>query len=230
MFNLLKSNLDSTSHGLTTYLNPYSYTIARTRQDLFSNFNIRTDGILLVAFLRLFGFSHSVRRSFDMTSDAREVLAEAVESSQSVFLVGSTEENILLAKEQLLSEFYGLNIVGVSGGYIKGRVGEVNQQILKAAPDIIVCGMGTPLQEEFLLQLSDSGWQGRGYTCGGFFHQTTSSISYYPNWINRFNLRSIYRAWREPKLFQRYVTYYPLFVVCFLRDAMTHVFRNTKKR
>ena len=85
-------------------------------------------------------------------------------------------------------------------------------------PDIVICGMGTPLQEHFLADLQKLGWGGIGYTCGGFLHQTARDIQYYPEWIDKYNIRWIYRIYDEPKLFKRYFWEYPKFFVYFIYD------------
>lgn len=41
-------------------------------------------------------------------------------------------------------------------------------QINELNPDLVVVGMGAPLQEKFLVDLVGLGWRGRGYTCGVF--------------------------------------------------------------
>ena len=72
--------------------------------------------------------------------------------------------------------------------------------------------MGVPLQERFLLQLTDAGWNGVGITCGGFLDQLSQGVQYYPGWINSLNLRWAYRLMREPgRLWRRYLLDYPKF-------------------
>ena len=96
----------------------------------------------------------------------------------------------------------------------------VIKKIFQLDPDYVICGMGTPLQEYFLLDLKKEGWKGEGFTCGGFFHQTANRIIYYPEWINRFGLRSFYRMYDEPKLIKRYFIDYPKAVVFILYDLV----------
>ena len=94
--------------------------------------------------------------------------------------------------------------------------------VLKLNPDIVVCGMGTPTQELFLADLVKMGWEGNGFTCGGFFHQTKSEINYYPNFIDRFHLRYFYRLYKEPYLIKRVGSYF-LFLLFFLIDAINYI-------
>ena len=48
--------------------------------------------------------------------------------------------------------------------------------------------------------------EGIGFTCGGFIHQTANNeIEYYPLWIDRMNLRFVYRMYKEKHTRKRYV-------------------------
>lgn len=72
-------------------------------------------------------------------------------------------------------------------------------------PDTRVVCMGAGKQEEYLCGLVKFGWSGNGFTRGRFMHQTASQgHQYYPNFINRFNLRLLYRMDDKPKLINRY--------------------------
>jgi N-acetylglucosaminyldiphosphoundecaprenol N-acetyl-beta-D-mannosaminyltransferase len=87
---------------------------------------------------------------------------------------------------------------------------------------LIICGMGAPRQEEFLLSLKRAGWRGMGFTYGGFLDQIASGMQYYPAWINRLNLRFLYHLYREPaRLWRRYLVEYQVFIRMFLHELVT---------
>ena len=80
--------------------------------------------------------------------------------------------------------------------------------------------MGAPRQERFLLNLRESGWRGAGFTCGGFFDQVSGNGDYYPAWIDRLNLRFLYRLVREPRrLWRRYLVDYQVFLRLYMKQA-----------
>ena len=123
------------------------------------------------------------------------------------------------AIKNILKDFPELNVVGFRDGYIQDNERKSLYQNIKTLnPDIVICGMGTPLQEQFLVDLQKTGWDGIGYTCGGFLHQTARNIQYYPKWIDKYNIRWIYRIYDEPKLFKRYFWEYPKFFGYFVYD------------
>lgn len=227
--NFHKEKIDPTfEKGLFTFLNPYSYLRARTDIYLFSNFDqIFFDGIAVLKLFSFFGIAKSRRMSFDMTSLAHSVLSYCSQHGKSVYFIGSTDEVIEMAVAVFKTAFPGLKVAGFRHGYFRDEreLQETMGAIRKIDPDVVIAGLGTPLQEQFLVGLRGEGWNGTGFTCGGFFHQTAKKgIQYYPPWIDRLNLRWAYRIYDEPKLFKRYFLYYPYFVVIFLCDVLKFYF------
>jgi len=210
----------SKESNLTTFLNPFSYIIARKNKSYLETFNIEMDGGLLVLILSLFGF-HFERRSFDMTSLAPKVFNAAIEENQRIYFIGTKPKVIDLAIKNIQEQFPELNICGFRDGYLNQEERDnvfVDINNLKA--DYVICGMGTPLQEQFLIDLQKSGWTGKGYTCGGFLHQTANGIQYYPSWVNTLGLRAFYRMYDEPKLILRYFIDYPKAIIIILYDLI----------
>lgn len=204
---------------LYTFLNPYSYLLARKNIELFGNFNIYIDGIFFVKLLNLFGYREIKRRSFDMTSLAPVIFRKAIDENKTIFFIGSKEHEIQQAVDRIRKEFSQLKIKGYRNGYFKGNEIECFvKQVIDENPDFLVCGMGTPLQEEFLWKVYQEGWRGVGFTCGGFLHQTARKLNYYPDWIERLQMRWLYRIYDEPKLLKRYLIYYPIGILLFLYD------------
>lgn len=197
-----------------TFLNPYYIEILKERTDLYKNFDyICSDGMLPIALNRLWGKEKSVRISFDMTSLAKIVFDYLSHSGQSVYFIGSNPEHIEKFIETIYQNYPLLNIKGWHNGYIKGQFTIEAQKIIATGAEIVIIGMGAPLQDEFALVLRKQGFTGTIYTCGGFFHQTTERINYYPTWINRWNLRTPYRLMHERYVWIRVLKYYPRFLI-----------------
>lgn len=216
------SFVDTSEKGkIHTFLNPYSYLVIRDNRELLNAFDhVLVDGQLMVRFLSVFGIAKVQRKSFDMTSLAPVVFGEAEVSQEKVFLVGTTPDAIEQAVAKLKVAYPKLNIVGYHHGYLDKDdiANDVTSTINSVAADIVIVGMGAPRQEKFLLRLKQSGWNGTGFTCGGFFHQTSTKIDYYPKWIDKFNLRWMYRIYDEPKLITRYFILYPWALCLMLWD------------
>lgn len=205
--------------GLSTFINPYSFlTLLQSGEfDRVSReFKVYVDGILLVWISHFLLGKRVERISFDDTSIAPLVFDAARKNGHVVGVVGSRPEVIEMAA-RIIREKYGLSEVVFHHGYFsEGQLEVVASQFMRC--DVIVCSMGTPRQEQTLIYLKDVGWQGAGYTCGGFFDQLVSAGggSYYPVFIDRLNLRWAYRLCREPcRLWRRYVFDYPVGAFAF---------------
>lgn len=213
---------DKTTEGkLHTFVNLYSYSILRNdSKTVLAIDNILIDGQLMVSVLKILRIASLHRKSFDMTSLAADVFSAAEATGKSVYLIGTTPSSIKLAVVNITKRFPKLIISGYHHGYLQGNEdsSKVIDKIVTNAPDLVVVGMGTPKQEQFLASLRASGWNGTGYTCGGFFHQTAANIDYYPKWADKHNLRWLYRIYDEPKLFKRYFLQYPWALLLIFSD------------
>jgi N-acetylglucosaminyldiphosphoundecaprenol N-acetyl-beta-D-mannosaminyltransferase len=203
--------------SIVAFLNPSSYLLFDNY--LLSNgaskihrYMIFIDGISLVLILNFF-FKVKVNRfSFDMTSVAPVVFSICAAEGRKVALVGGTESVIRSATSMFSAKYPGLDIVYIRNGYFsdESQVLETQNIIMDLNVSVVVVGMGTPHQEKFLEGLYDQGYSGTGFTCGGFFDQSKDSLAYYPEWINKWNLRALYRLYKEPKrLWRRYLIDYP---------------------
>ena len=95
------------------------------------------------------------------------------------------------------------------------------KHIVKLNSDFLIVGMGALMQEKFLLKVKNAGYQGVGFTCGGFIHQTSrNEIDYYPAWVDKTNLRFVYRMWKEPHTRKRYVMAGLLFPARFIAEKI----------
>jgi exopolysaccharide biosynthesis WecB/TagA/CpsF family protein len=207
------------------FLNPFSYLMLRKEKQLLHHFDsIMVDGQFLVSLVNLFLGKKLKRSSFDMTSLAPVTFLTAMERGKSVYLIGTDENSINCAVVRFKERYPLLHICGWRNGFFHSATERVESivTICRLAPEIVVVGMGTPRQEKFLIDLKKSGWNGTGYTCGGFFHQTAKRIDYYPRWADKYHLRWVYRIIDEPKLLRRYSVDYSFFLVLFLLDLVRY--------
>lgn len=192
-----------------TFLNPVSYLDAINYKKIFDKFDgIFADGAILVgAILSLYG-KKVKRYSFDMTSVAPALFKYAEDNGKTIYVVASRQEQVEKAAEILKQRYPALSFVGLRNGYFDNEqdIESEVKKIVSVNPDFLIVGMGIINQERFLLRVKEAGFQGIGFTCGGFIHQTAQDqIDYYPAWIDRMNLRFLYRMYREPHTRMRYI-------------------------
>jgi exopolysaccharide biosynthesis WecB/TagA/CpsF family protein len=206
-----------------TFLNPYSYMVFRKQKEELRSFRVMIDGIMLAKFLSFTLGVQVPRISFDMTSIARSVFTEAAKNRLRVAIVGSRQAEIEGFVRTLKKEFVGINVVSYRNGYFSDDT-EVDEHIKflhSCRPQVMVVGMGSGRQEQFLTRVrSTATYSFIGYTCGGFIHQSTKGLDYYPRWVDRMNLRLFFRVLNEKGLMFRHLRYYPLFVACFFSDCI----------
>jgi N-acetylglucosaminyldiphosphoundecaprenol N-acetyl-beta-D-mannosaminyltransferase len=207
-----------------TFLNPVSYLSALDYKELFVGFDgIFADGSLLVKAIKLVYGKSVTRRSFDMTSLAPELLLYAEVNDKTLYIVASRQEQVEKAVEIFRERYPKLKVVGYRNGYFSSEAeqDEEAKHIVEVNPDFLIVGMGVLMQEKFLLKVKVSGYQGIGFTCGGFIHQTAKDeIDYYPSWVDRMNLRFVYRMYKEPHTRKRYLQAALLFPARFIWERV----------
>lgn len=213
---------------LVTFVNPFSYLLLRKREAYWDEIDlIFSDGIVLGSIIRVIIGKKILRRSFDFSSLANPIFEKCLKENKSLYFVGAKGNEIEQAVINIKENISGLNIIGYSSGYFSDSQHRQNilDTIVQSNPSVVIVGMGTPKQEEFLINLKKIGWKGVGFTCGGFFHQTARKYQYYPRWIDRLSLRWIYRIYDEPKLFKRYAFIYPKSIFLFILDCINEDIR-----
>ncbi|GGX60361.1 WecB/TagA/CpsF family glycosyltransferase [Saccharospirillum salsuginis] len=209
---------NSSETRLVTFLNPYSIQKFESKEnlELIYHFDyIFSDGTLLVKFYNIYRKNKIIPVSFDFSSFAVDVFELCDRNSLKMALVGGSEEEAERSIERLAARFENIQFVYYRNGFFSSSddSNECIKKISLARPDVVVCGMGTPLQEKFLLELSkhtDNPFL--GFTCGAFLTQTAYRDSYYPGYIKNLGLRWLYRAMKEPHVRQRLLIDYPRFV------------------
>jgi exopolysaccharide biosynthesis WecB/TagA/CpsF family protein len=198
--------------GLTSFVNPFSMLLLENQDKVADNINYwHVDGISLVNKINRHFDKNLQRYSFDDTSLAPIVFEFAKGKKLKIAIIGTKEEFIGGAVRNIEKK-YAINVVYYRNGYMnETEKAECFSEIISSQIDMVICGMGTPYQELFLIELQQNGWYGYGYTCGGYLHQIAKRESYYPKLFDNLNIRWIYRIWDEPKLFSRYFLDYPLF-------------------
>ena len=212
---------------VVTFLNPYSLLkIFESSVSLNTFDKIGIDGIALKIFFELVYRDKKIERlSFDFTSIANLVFEQAATKKETGFILGSDQNSNERFLKKITDMYPGIDLDGRSGYFDNDQeMSNFLKSLTESKPDFIIVGMGAVKQEEAAITLMNLGFTGRIYTCGGFIHQTASSATmsyYYPNWIDKYNLRFAYRMYKEPSTVRRYLVDYP--------KAFFWLIRNTEK-
>ncbi|MBD1580963.1 WecB/TagA/CpsF family glycosyltransferase [Pseudoalteromonas sp. S16_S37] len=202
-----------------TFVNPYSYLLLRDKHELTKHIDaIHTDAISSAKLFSLFLGRTVPRNSFDMSSFAKTFLEKADEHKLKVYFIGAKAEEIEKTIAIFRNNYPNMNIVGYEHGYFDSEE-DVFSRIATSGAEYVICGLGTPKQDEFAVKLkAKQGCVKQVYTCGGFLHQTSSKLHYYPAWIDKFHLRWLYRVFDSSYVLKRLLKQYPQFFGVFFVD------------
>lgn len=196
-FNLffLKSN----NGGVFGFLNPFSSLVAPYENILYG-----IDSFYLAKF-----FLNVKNISFDNSSFAPILLNFCLTNNKSILFIGASEienKNFIF---HIKSKYKNLNCTGLNG-YLDFNFYDIFLNNNKF--DIIVLGLGSPLQENMALKLFNKHKNIKFITCGGYIRQASNGLNYFPNYINLLRIRFLYRFFKEPHVFKRTLINYSIFI------------------
>lgn len=208
-----------------SYVNPVSYLDALKHKDVYSSMDgLFVDGSLMASAVHLCYGKRITRRSPDMVGYFPQVFEYANSNHKSICVVGSTQEQMEMAVKKFSIHYNDIIWAHCRNGFFSDEheMEEYAKLIAREQPDFLICGLGSILQERFLLMCKNAGYEGVGFSCGGFIRQIAehSNENYYPAWINRMNMRFLYRMYKEPHTRKRYAIAGLVFPVRFIWERI----------
>lgn len=216
-----KSILDKSYNAkVITFVNPYSYLLLRNKVDLLKSIDGLYSDAITSSKIFTYLFKRSIPRiSFDQSSFAKHFLEQANQHKLKVFLVGAKSTELEKTVAIFKSTYPNMQLVGYRDGYFSNDQ-DVIEVISQSGAEYVICGMGTPRQDEFALKVKElsNGSIKQIYTCGGFLHQSSERLEYYPKLIDKLHLRWLYRAFDSSYVLKRLVFEYPKFFFVVFAD------------
>jgi exopolysaccharide biosynthesis WecB/TagA/CpsF family protein len=221
----LDVSIESGNPVIITFVNPHACALSESNKEYLGYLHefdwVLCDGTGMAVAARRIGKIDIERVAFDLSSIARPICQRLAETGVPLVLVGGRPGVTAQAAERLRGVFPTLNVVKTVCGYDDDPRHAMNF-IADNPKAAVICGMGAPRQEKFLLDLKKSGWIGFGITCGGFFDHTVERVEYYPDWVEKMDLRFLYRLFKEPgRLWRRYLVEYQVFIRRYLKESFS---------
>jgi N-acetylglucosaminyldiphosphoundecaprenol N-acetyl-beta-D-mannosaminyltransferase len=158
------------------------------------------------------------------TTDLWPPLCEmAVERGYRFFLLGGEPGLAERAASKALSEYPGLQIVGIHHGYCDFQDEHLLAEINAARPDILWVGMGNPRQTLWALAWQRQLQVGLVMTCGGMFKIVSGEMDRLPPKWRQCGFEWVYRLWQEPGTWRRYLVGLPFFGLRVLARCLSGV-------
>ena len=147
-----------------------------------------------------------------------------------VFLLGSTDERLRKAIQNLKHKFIGIEVVGSHNGYfsLEEDTSLILKMIEDSQPDILLVGMGMPISEKWIDDNFNSLKVMCVFTVGNFFDMLSGEIKLAPNILFNSGLEWIYRVLQEPyRLFPRYLKANSFFIWQLIKELVQTKFRKS---
>ena len=131
-----------------------------------------------------------------------ELCEKSISNNGKIYLYGAKPNVAEKAKKELEQKFKNINIVGTSDGY--GSTYEVIDKINNTDANILFVGLGSPKQEEFILNNKNKLKKILIFMpVGGSFDVISNNLKRAPQKMIDLNLEWLYRLIQEPKRFFR---------------------------
>ena len=183
------------------------------------------DGVGVMVGARLLGYHIPERITY---ADWMWQLAEfAARNDISLYFLGARPGVAQAAADRLAARYPALNVVGVQHGYFDRTFDHpenraVIERINAAGPNILLVGMGMPLQEHWLSENWEHLHVNVALTGGAVFDYMSGELRRAPRWMTDNGLEWLGRLLIEPqRLWRRYLVGNPLFLGRVVRTRLS---------
>lgn len=127
-----------------------------------------------------------------------KICEELQNYSSKIFLYGSRKDIVQKTEVELKAKYPKLNIVGICNGYEDENI--VLDKIQQSNADIVFVGLGSPKQEEFIINNKEKLKNIKIFMpIGGSFDVVSKAKKRAPKWMIKSNIEWLYRLFQEPK-------------------------------
>jgi N-acetylglucosaminyldiphosphoundecaprenol N-acetyl-beta-D-mannosaminyltransferase len=128
------------------------------------------------------------------------------------FLLGAARETIGDAAEFARRQFQGWELAGYHHGYVHDDGDRVVDQINAARPDLLLVGMGNPLQERWIHRHQPHLKVPLAVGVGGLFDYWGGKLERAPHWVRKWGSEWVHLLLRQPHKCRRYLVGNPKFL------------------
>ena len=134
------------------------------------------------------------------------LLMATADGGYKCFLLGATPCDIKRAAEYVNQHYAGWTVAGYHDGYFsRAEETEVVGKINQSGAQLLLVGMGNPLQEEFIARNRDRLTVPLAAGTGGLFTYWAGSLKRAPIWIRRLGAEWVHILLSQPHKWRRYL-------------------------
>ncbi len=151
-------------------------------------------------------FSMKLKNRVNVGDYINSLLEQSMNLGLTIYLFGCEYEVVYKTVLNLCNKYPKLVISGYhSGFYSKNEEKKIISEMNSCKPDIVLVGMGIPMQEEFIWKNYSTLPNAIYLGVGGVFHYLAETKKRAPLWVREFRCEWLYRLIQEPRrLFARY--------------------------
>ena len=204
---LLSKDIDSGRSIELFFLNAHCFNFAQKDREYFDILNscdyLLNDGIGIKIASKIEKLV--LKKNLNGTDFIPEIAEMAAKKGYKIFLLGAKDGIAEEAAVKLKEKFEGLQIAGVHSGY--GLDESVLEMINNSKPDILIAGMGVPMQEKWIRENKSKLGSVKLFVGGGAILDFLSQrIRRAPLLIRKIGLEWLFRLCLEPgRLWRRYL-------------------------
>lgn len=204
---LLSKDIDSGRSIELFFLNAHCFNLAQKDREYFDILNscdyLLNDGIGIKIASKIEKLV--LKKNLNGTDFIPEIAEMASKKGYKIFLLGAKDGIAEEAAVKLKEKFEGIQIVGVHSGY--GLDDGVLEKINNSNPDILIAGMGVPMQEKWIRENKSKLGSVKLFVGGGAILDFLSQrIRRAPLLMRKIGLEWLFRLCLEPgRLWRRYL-------------------------
>jgi N-acetylglucosaminyldiphosphoundecaprenol N-acetyl-beta-D-mannosaminyltransferase len=148
------------------------------------------------------------------------------------FMLGADAATIAVAAETAARQYPGWTLRGFHHGYVQeaAAAAAVIEQINAAKPDVLLVGMGNPLQEAWIHQHRAHLHAAVSIGVGGLFDHWGGNLKRAPAWVRRQGCEWVQLLVQQPHKWRRYLLGNPRFLVRVSRTALAERASNRNEQ
>ena len=151
------------------------------------------------------------------------LLHSAAGRGYSYFMLGADAQTIAVAADYARRTFPGWTQAGYHHGYLADDAlnSATIDAINAARPDLLLVGMGNPIQEQWIHRNLPRLGVPVCMGIGGLFDYWAGNVSRAPQWLRKLGHEWLWRLYQQPRLkARRYLIGNPLFLARVLRERL----------
>ncbi|ETX08750.1 MAG: hypothetical protein ETSY2_03555 [Candidatus Entotheonella gemina] len=130
-----------------------------------------------------------------------------------LYLIGGGPNTVERAGKCLMARFSGIEVVGMQHGYfLPSQEDAICADIVARDPDVVLVGMGNPLQEWLIDRHLAHLKRGVVIGVGGLFDHLANNLRRAPLWVRQAGFEWAQILWQQPYKWRRYLLGNPLFL------------------